>query len=92
LFVFLSNLQAVAPSNPFFNALNDARQQILQTGSTGGSVKILQVGLSGRGYGLVGDGVFGPATYGAVRQFQTDNGLQVDGVVGPQTWDALLAP
>jgi peptidoglycan hydrolase-like protein with peptidoglycan-binding domain len=91
LFVFLSNLQAVAPSNPFFNALNDARSQVLRTGSTGGSVKILQVGLTGKGYGLVGDGVFGPATYDAVRRFQSDNGLQVDGIVGPQTWEALLS-
>ena len=91
LFVFLSNLQAVAPSNPFFNALNDARSQVLRQGSTGGSVKILQVGLNGKGYGLVGDGVFGPATYNAVRKFQSDNGLQVDGVVGPQTWEALLS-
>lgn len=91
LFVFLSNLQAVAPSNPFFNALNDARSQVLQTGSTGGSVKILQVGLNGKGYGLVSDGIFGPATYSAVRQFQSDNGLQVDGIVGPQTWEALLS-
>ena len=91
LFVFLSNLQAVAPSNPFFNALNDARSQVLRQGSTGGSVKILQVGLNGKGYGLVGDGAFGPATYNAVRKFQSDNGLQVDGVVGPQTWEALLS-
>ncbi len=91
LFVFLSNLQAVAPSNPFFNALNDARSQVLQQGSTGGSVKILQVGLNGKGYSLVGDGVFGPATYNAVRRFQSDSGLQVDGVVGPQTWEALLS-
>lgn len=91
LFVFLSNLQAVAPSNPFFNALNEARSQVLQQGSTGGSVKILQVGLNGKGYGLVGDGIFGPATYNAVRRFQSDNGLQVDGIVGPQTWEALLS-
>ena len=91
LFVFLSNLQAVAPSNPFFNALNDARSQVLQQGSTGGSVKILQVGLNGKGYGLVGDGIFGPATHNAVRRFQSDNGLQVDGIVGPQTWEALLS-
>lgn len=91
LFVFLSNLQAVAPSNPFFDALNDARNQVLRQGSTGGAVKILQVGLNGKGYGLVGDGIFGPATDNAVRRFQADNGLQVDGIVGPQTWNALLS-
>jgi peptidoglycan hydrolase-like protein with peptidoglycan-binding domain len=94
LFVFLANLPAVAevaPDNAFFAALADARQQVLRQGSTGGAVKILQVGLNGRGYGLVGDGIFGAATDGAVRKFQSDNGLAVDGIVGSQTWNALLA-
>lgn len=91
LFVFLSNLQAVAPSNPFFDALNDAISQVLKQGSSGGSVKILQVGLNGKGYALVSDGIFGPATSAAVKQFQSDSGIQVDGVVGPQTWSALLS-
>jgi peptidoglycan hydrolase-like protein with peptidoglycan-binding domain len=94
LFVFLANLPAVAevaPDNAFFAAVADARQQVLRQGSTGGAVKILQVGLNGRGYALVGDGIFGAATDGAVRRFQSDNGLAVDGIVGPQTWNALLA-
>ena len=93
LFVFLSNLsavQAVAPNNAFFDAVNEARQQVLRQGSNGGAVKILQIGLNGIGYGLVGDGVFGPATDKAVRRFQSDRGLSVDGIVGPKTWDALL--
>jgi peptidoglycan hydrolase-like protein with peptidoglycan-binding domain len=94
LFVFLANLPAVAevaPDNAFFAALADARQQVLRQGSTGGAVKILQVGLNGRGYPLVGDGIFGAGTDGAVRRFQSDNGLAADGIVGPQTWNALLA-
>ena len=94
LFVFLSNLsviQGINPNNEFFQALEDAKSQTLRQGSTGGAVKILQVGLNGRGYALVGDGIFGPATDGAVRRFQSDNGLAVDGIVGPQTWGALLS-
>jgi peptidoglycan hydrolase-like protein with peptidoglycan-binding domain len=91
LFVFLSNLQAVSPSNPFFDALNDARSQVLRQGSNGGAVKILQLTLNSKGYALVGDGIFGPATDRAVRQFQSNSGLQADGIVGPQTWNALFA-
>ena len=91
LFVFLGNLQAVSPSNPFFDALNDARNQVLRQGSNGGAVKILQLTLNSKGYGLVGDGIFGPATDRAVRQFQANNRLQIDGIVGSQTWNTLLS-
>jgi peptidoglycan hydrolase-like protein with peptidoglycan-binding domain len=91
LFVFLNNLPAVAPSNPFFDALNDARNQVLRQGSSGGAVKIAQLALNGKGYRLVGDGIFGPATDSAVRRFQSSRGLQADGIVGPQTWEALLS-
>ena len=35
------------------------------------------------------DGIFGPRTERAVRQFQVDAGIKVDGIVGPVTWAAL---
>jgi hypothetical protein len=38
------------------------------------------------------DGVFGPGTESAVRDFQKFAGIPIDGVVGPRTWAALLAP
>jgi peptidoglycan hydrolase-like protein with peptidoglycan-binding domain len=91
LFAFLSNLQDAPQHNPFFDALEDAKQQVLRQGSVGGSVKIAQYILNEKGYGLVVDGIFGAATNFAVWNFQKDNGLSVDGIIGPQTWSALFS-
>ncbi len=40
--------------------------------------------------GVNADGYFGPATRDAVRQFQSNNGIEVDGLVGPDTWRLLV--
>ncbi|MGA1283556.1 MAG: peptidoglycan-binding domain-containing protein [Prochlorothrix sp.] len=37
------------------------------------------------------DGIRGPVTEAAIREFQADRGLVVDGIVGAATWQALLA-
>ena len=39
---------------------------------------------------LVADGDFGAATLNAVKQFQSDSGLEADGLIGPKTWEALF--
>ncbi len=57
----------------------------LKQGDKGEKVKTLQNLLNGKGASLTVDGDFGPATYKAVRSFQSVNGLEVDGVVGPKT-------
>jgi peptidoglycan hydrolase-like protein with peptidoglycan-binding domain len=43
------------------------------------------------GYGLVADGIVGPKTLAAIKDFQAKNGLDVDGIVGPRTLAALNA-
>ena len=53
-------------------------------------VRLLQQGLSARGYAVANDGIFGGKTLAAVKQFQKDNDLEVDGIVGPRTWRALF--
>lgn len=57
---------------------------ILKKGSTGDSVKELQMFL-----GITSDGIFGKGTEKSVKEWQSDNGLVSDGVVGPKTWDAM---
>jgi peptidoglycan hydrolase-like protein with peptidoglycan-binding domain len=63
---------------------------ILRKGSQGQDVVRLQKRLNDLGFQLVVDGIFGPATEAAVRQYQKDYRLTVDGIVGPQTWSALF--
>ena len=61
----------------------------LRRGSRGSAVRTLQKLLSIAGANLSVDGIFGPATQRAVRNFQSSEGLQVDGIVGPKTKAAL---
>lgn len=62
----------------------------VKKGSKGEAVKGLQNALKARSYDLGAvDGVFGPATEEAVKQFQRDAGLDDDGIAGPKTWEAL---
>ena len=60
---------------------------VLSSGSEGRQVKLLQEALGA----IRVDGVFGPETEAAVRQFQASRQLTVDGVVGPATGAALRA-
>ena len=63
----------------------------LRFGSTGPAVELLQLGLNRAGFGpLEQDGVFGPATRGAVSRFQAVNRLHPDGIAGPATQQAML--
>jgi hypothetical protein len=63
---------------------------MLQNGDTGTKVKALQKLLDKYGSHLVIDGVFGPATEHAVREFQKDYDLEIDGIVGEKTLPILI--
>jgi peptidoglycan hydrolase-like protein with peptidoglycan-binding domain len=60
-------------------------------GHTGSAVTAAQNLLNAHGATLTADGDFGPLTDGAVRSFQSSNGLPSDGVVASNTWSRLLA-
>jgi peptidoglycan hydrolase-like protein with peptidoglycan-binding domain len=58
----------------------------LRLGSKGKAVKEMQNALKSLGYELgSADGIFGPKTQAAVKQFQKDNQLKPDGIVGKMT-------
>ncbi|TAN68142.1 MAG: glycoside hydrolase family 19 protein [Methylobacter sp.] len=58
---------------------------LLKIGSTGDDVKKMQEKL-----GLQADGIFGPGTEKALKDWQVANGLTADGVVGPATWEKMF--
>ena len=58
---------------------------VLRKGSRGDGVKIMQEAL-----GIGADGVFGPGTEKALKEWQAANGLTADGIAGPATLGELL--
>lgn len=64
--------------------------KVIKRNSTGIDVIRLQQLLQDHGYNVYDDGVFGPNTDIAVKNFQKKSGLVADGIVGQKTWDKLL--
>ncbi|TXL88611.1 glycoside hydrolase domain-containing protein [Streptomyces sp. IB2014 016-6] len=72
--------------------LNFTAYPTVRSGSSGDQVKAAQCLLDAAGFDPgTPDGIFGPATTTAARNFQTSKGLTADGVVGAKTWTALLS-
>jgi len=58
---------------------------VLRRGARGEGVKLMQEAL-----GIGADGVFGPGTEKALKEWQAANGLTADGIAGPATLGELL--
>ena len=58
---------------------------VLRKGARGEGVKLMQEAL-----GIGADGVFGPGTERALKEWQEANGLTADGIAGPATLGELL--
>lgn len=61
-------------------------------GDRGKKVRLIQEWLCLHGLHILIDGIFGPATDYAVRQFQKEEELTVDGIVGKKTFAKLIQP
>jgi peptidoglycan hydrolase-like protein with peptidoglycan-binding domain len=66
--------------------LND----VVRLGDCGDTVKFIQERLTVLGFPAPADGLFGPGTETAVKNFQSSRNLVPDGIVGPLTWDKLV--
>lgn len=68
-----------------------AIQTTWKQGDSGPAVESIQQQLNQVGYMIAVDGMFGPDTTWAVRQFQLARGISADGIVGPETTVNLSA-
>jgi peptidoglycan hydrolase-like protein with peptidoglycan-binding domain len=71
----------------------DITLPLLKKGAKGLQVSMLQTVLNLKTEAeteLATDGIFGPKTDAAVRDWQQTQQLAVDGIVGPKTWTSIL--
>jgi N-acetylmuramoyl-L-alanine amidase len=79
------NAAALEDAAPIYDLpVRPSLPSTVRLGSTGDDVKLLQAAI------FEVDGVFGPVTHAAVREYQKANGLTVDGICGPETWATIL--
>ena len=62
----------------------------VRIGAEGNITYLIQAMLVCHSFDIDADGIFGPATKNAVKDFQLRNGLSVDGIVGKNTFNKLF--
>ena len=62
----------------------------VRKGAEGNITYLIQAMLVCHSFDIDADGIFGPATETAVREFQKRNGLSADGIVGKNTFNKLF--
>ena len=63
---------------------------LVKKGASGHITWLIQAMLVCNSYNIEADGIFGPATESAVKEFQSRNGLSEDGIVGKNTFNKLF--
>lgn len=71
--------------NNTYNACINVRRK-----AEGNITYLIQAMLICHSFDIEADGIFGPATKNAVKDFQSRNGLSVDGIVGKNTFNKLF--
>lgn len=82
--IILNSVKSVISQNPYREPVTNMKK-----GMCGNAIKWIQWQLNQHGYTLKIDGIFGGATYAAVRNFQSKHYLNDDGIVGILTRTAL---
>lgn len=62
----------------------------VRKGAEGNITYLIQAMLVCHSFDIDADGIFGPATENAVKDFQSRNGLSVDGIIGKNTFNKLF--
>ena len=90
--MFIGKVASTFTVKPATNTKKKVDKPILRQGMGGNDVLEMQTLLKDKfGYSkLATDGIFGPKTCNAVKDFQDKHSLRVDGICGSNTWSVLL--